>query len=510
MAPLRGLSVLVATLPSLAWAVCPETSPPYLGVAVSTCCAALASYFPDSTFARDNSQSSTYYREKTAFWSATEWLDPTCVFLPSSTDEVSIAVSIFSEEGCPFAIRGGGHSAIRGAANIDNGILVSMKRIRDITMSPDNSTVTIGMGLTWSEVYPAIEPLGYMVVGGRFATVGTGLALGAGFSFFANSHGLAIDNVAGHRVVLGNGTVVDTDAEHHPELYWALKGTSNNFGVVTHLTLQTVPHRGMYGGRVTYPPSVLPQLKRLTYQYQVETAERDIDTHVLPSYVYDGATNTTYGFSPIVYNQAVDALPESLQPWLDVEHDNSTIKSNSYVDLAEELVAGFPDGLVQTHFTFTVYPNESYLSYILDKWVEFCSSISHIEGLTGLQTVMPISTLAIEKSGINNPLGLDRAEPGRPLTVFYLGLQFNNVEDIDEVFPAWGVFIRTMEAEAKLQDLLFPYIMLPYSDGTQQAIASYGERNVKRLQEVQERYDPDLVFQRLVTGGQKIPLNPPS
>lgn len=48
--------------------------------------------------------------------------------------------------------------------------------------------------------------------------------------------------------------------------------------------------------------------------------------------------------------------------------------------------------------------------------------------------------------------------------------------------------------------------MLTYSDHNQQVFQSYGEQNVQRLQRVQQAYDPSLVFQRLVTGGQKLPL----
>lgn len=221
-----------------------------------------------------------------------------------------------------------------------------MRNIRDITFSANRNTVTVGMGNTWSQIYAVIEPLGYLVVGGRFATVGMGLALGAGFSYLVNDKGLAVDNVAGHRVVLGNGTVVETSRRSHPDLFWALKGGSNNFGVVTHMTLETVRTSGIYGGRVTYPASELPALQKLTYDYQVKTSVLHPDVHILPTYVYDGASNTTYGFSPIVYNKRANALPRSLQPWLDIEHSNSTIRNRSYLDLATELVAGFPDGLV--------------------------------------------------------------------------------------------------------------------------------------------------------------------
>lgn len=48
--------------------------------------------------------------------------------------------------------------------------------------------------------------------------------------------------------------------------------------------------------------------------------------------------------------------------------------------------------------------------------------------------------------------------------------------------------------------------MLTYSDANQQAIASYGEESVKRLHEISQAYDPNMVFQRLVNGGQKLPL----
>lgn len=48
--------------------------------------------------------------------------------------------------------------------------------------------------------------------------------------------------------------------------------------------------------------------------------------------------------------------------------------------------------------------------------------------------------------------------------------------------------------------------MMNYSDHNQQVLQSYGVENLKRLHSVQRQYDPSLVFQRLVTGGQKLPL----
>lgn len=38
---------------------------------------------------------------------------------------------------------------------------------------------------------------------------------------------------------MGNGTQVVASANSHPDLFWALKGGANNFGIVTKFTLKT-------------------------------------------------------------------------------------------------------------------------------------------------------------------------------------------------------------------------------------------------------------------------------
>jgi FAD/FMN-containing dehydrogenase len=268
------------------------------------------------------------------------------VFLPSTTADVETGVAIFYENNCPFSIRGGGHSAIRGAANIDDGILMSMSRIRDVTFSEDQSSAIVGAGLTFGEIYTELEKENRVIVGGRFGTVGTGLLVGAGFSYFHNRYGMAVDNVKRQIVVLANGTAANASSEENPDLHWALKGGSNNFGVVTHFELYTIESEGVYGGRITYPESSLAALQDATYNYHAKVAVEDLDVHVLPTYVYDGVTNTTFGATPVVANANVTELPPSLREWEEIEHSNSTLRNTRYGSLADELVAGFPNGLV--------------------------------------------------------------------------------------------------------------------------------------------------------------------
>ena len=103
-----------------------------------------------------------------------------------------------------------------------------------------NDTIDVGPGLNWYDVYEALAPYGRAAIGGRMKTIGVpGLTLIGGFHYFNNKWGYAMDNVVSYEVVLGNGTQVTATQTSHQDLFWALKGGANNYGIVTKFTLRT-------------------------------------------------------------------------------------------------------------------------------------------------------------------------------------------------------------------------------------------------------------------------------
>jgi hypothetical protein len=51
-------------------------------------------------------------------------------------------------------------------------------------------------------------------------------------------------------VVLADGAVVNANCEENSDLWYALKGGSNNFGVVTRFDFQTFAQGDLWGGSI--------------------------------------------------------------------------------------------------------------------------------------------------------------------------------------------------------------------------------------------------------------------
>lgn len=115
---------------------------------------------------------------------------------------------------------------------------MALSSLNSYTVNKDS--IDVGPGLNWYNVYTALESHGRVAIGGRMKTIGVpGLTLIGGFHYFNNKYGYAMDNVLSYDVVLGNGTQVTAAKDSHPDLFWALKGGANNYGVVTKFTLKT-------------------------------------------------------------------------------------------------------------------------------------------------------------------------------------------------------------------------------------------------------------------------------
>ncbi|MFK4730943.1 FAD-binding oxidoreductase [Agromyces mediolanus] len=183
---------------------------------------------------------------------------PEAVVRPASADEVAAAVRAAAAHGTPIAVRSGGH----GSEPIDGGLVIDLAELNTVSLG-DGRLVTVGGGARWGDVAAALEPAGLGVSSGDTRDVGVGgLTLGGGIGWLVRQQGLTIDALRSAELVTAAGEVLQLDAEHHPELFWAIRGGGGSFGVVTSFTFEAVPADGLAGGHLRFAQTDAPAVLR--------------------------------------------------------------------------------------------------------------------------------------------------------------------------------------------------------------------------------------------------------
>ncbi|KAG9308223.1 FAD-binding domain-containing protein [Chiua virens] len=202
-----------------------------------------------------------------------KYLEDISHFTSSSTQFAECSFEPGTPEDVGIAVKGGGHTTNLGFSSTE-GVQIAMTRFSEVVYHSKARAVSVGAGLTWDDVYEALERYGVSVAGGRISGVGVaGYTLGGGYSWHTNQYGLTIDNVLAYELVTPNGTVIDVTEASSPDLFFALKGGMNNYGIVTRFTFKTFPQTQVWGGLISYSEDVLDQFVTATTNFAANNTD---------------------------------------------------------------------------------------------------------------------------------------------------------------------------------------------------------------------------------------------
>ena len=233
-----------------------------------------------------------YAARQDSYWSNSAKIKPACIVRPRSAEEVSLIVKTLVAAGEKFAVRSGGHAQNAGSNNIEAGTTIDLGLLDSTTFNEADETVEIGPGGRWREVYAELHKHGRVVAGGREGNVGVaGLLLGGGNTFLTARLGFACDNVVAYEIVLADGRVITANADNNDDLFRALKGGSNNFGIVTNFTMNAVKCDKVWGGLAFFPKQVAPDAIQSLVEF-TENVPKDVDSNLLCFFTYMGMYNS--------------------------------------------------------------------------------------------------------------------------------------------------------------------------------------------------------------------------
>jgi FAD/FMN-containing dehydrogenase len=177
---------------------------------------------------------------------------PDLVVGATGTADVRAAVDFARSHALPVAVQGTGHASA-GIAGED-GVLINTTRMTGVRVNPEARTAWVAAGTRWEQVIHEAAPAGLAPLSGSYPGLAVvSYTLAGGLSLLSRRYGYAADHVHGIDVVTADGRPRHVTEESYPDLFWALRGGRDNFGVVTGIEIGLVPITTIYGGSLQFP-----------------------------------------------------------------------------------------------------------------------------------------------------------------------------------------------------------------------------------------------------------------
>ncbi|CAG8486820.1 15367_t:CDS:10, partial [Acaulospora colombiana] len=187
---------------------------------------------------------------------------PKLVTYPKNSTQVQWLVlcsKAFNIRPCP---RDGGHSN-EGYSNLDGSVVIDISKMIKVVVNEAEKTAIVDAGIRLGTLYIELARKNFTIVSGYSPTIGlSGIIASGGFGMQSRNYGVTGDFVVEASVVLANGSLVVANSNVNSDLFWALRGGGGAaYGIVTQWKLKLIP--GWSSNTVftiDYKPAALSQV----------------------------------------------------------------------------------------------------------------------------------------------------------------------------------------------------------------------------------------------------------
>lgn len=318
--------------------------------------------------------------------------------LPTSAEEISAAVTFARTWSIDLAICGGGHAS-NGASSSDGGLVVDLSRMRAVTVDPSAMTIKAQGGCLWADVDQAAAEHGLAAVGGTVNHTGVGgLTLGGGYGWLTGQYGLVIDNLLAVQLVLADGSIVTASESENSDLFWAVRGAGQAFGVAAEFTYRAHEQKDpVWAGLMMFPAAQAEVI--------AETTNRITENQSDNSSLFIGIACPPPTFQPAVLVALFHNGPESeaktlYGPLLDLQPVLNTTGVVPYaaVNSMMNFAAGHGGYKLVKGATYATPVRPAFFRSLLDDLIAFRTQIPNARALIVLEFFPVNKTCAVPHS----------------------------------------------------------------------------------------------------------------
>ncbi|MDR7074047.1 FAD-binding oxidoreductase [Fictibacillus barbaricus] len=379
-------------------------------------------------------------------------------------------------------IRSGGHH-YEGYSTGDCVLVIDVSRLNALKLDKKRNILTIGAGAKNTEVYDFVGSHGFVFPGGTCPTVGvTGFTLGGGWGFSSRLYGLGCDSLLELELVDYEGRLIMANKYCNSDLFWACRGAGGgNFGVVVSMTFQLPKptNRSVTIVRFYYVGTTKAKQAHVMNIWQHWQPNLDKRMTLVASF-YNAEGEGLGIYATGFFYGSQDEARKILQPFAQVEGFRVTLEESSFLEAVKKVEASYP-------------PSEKFKS--TGRFVYRSYSLSELENMA--EVVEQPADGSVYSAVSFYALGGVISNVGPEETAFY----YRDARYIMGVQSVWTEDAFVEENREWVRERFEyiksitegSYVNFPISHLKNYEHEYFGG-NARRLNRVNEKYDPFHVF----------------
>ena len=420
-----------------------------------------------------------YDEARTVFYGGIDRRPAVIVRVADDTD-VARVVSIARETGLELAVRSGGHS-IPGHSVSEGGIVMDLADMRALEIDVEARTAWAQTGLTAVDFTTAAAKHGLGVGFGDTGSVGIGgITLGGGVGYLVRKYGLTIDDLLAADIVTADGEIRHVDAEHEPDLFWAIRGGGGNFGVATRFRFRLHEIDTVVGGMLLLPATA-DTIAGFMAEAEAAPEELSSIANVMRAppmpFVPEEAHGKLVIMALMTYAGDLEAGQDALAPFRALaEPVADLLRPMPYPEVyPPEEEEYHPVATARTMFVDTIGRPEAE------------TILEHLGTSTAMMGVAQLRTLGGAMARV--PADATAFAHRSSKIMVNVAALFENVEDR----PRYEQWVQEF-ADVLRQDDEGAYVNFLEDEGEERVRAAYPGATWDRLRQIKRRYDPDNLF----------------
>ncbi|HTY25941.1 MAG TPA: FAD-binding oxidoreductase [Desulfomonilaceae bacterium] len=426
------------------------------------------------------------YEDARKVWNGMIDKRPALVLRCADDSDVIKAVQFANSHNLLVAVRGGGHN-VAGFGTCDDGLVIDLSAMKEITVDARERIATAQGGLTWGEFDKATQEFALATTGGLVSTTGiAGFTLGGGIGWLMRKHGMTIDNLLSVEMVTADGNSVTANEKVNADLFWGVRGGGGNFGIVTRFTYRLHPvGPTVFGGALFYAAAKAKDLLRF-YRGWVHKLPDELTTLIVfltappAPFIPRQLQGTPMVAIAMCLAGAVeqgDALIKPLREFAQPEIDQ--LGPIPYTQLQNMFDAGAPRGIQS-------YWKTEYLSGLDDQAIN--TLIEHVAKMGAPFAQVHIHHIEGAVGRVDNG-ATAFGHRDTPFILNILGMCMDSAETDRHI--AW---VRAFAKGVQPYSTGATYLNFLGVEGEARVKAAYGDKKYDRLVQLKNKYDPRNLF----------------